>query len=87
MSVRGSQFQYYFLINRPALLTTCQFSRYTETEYGVEKIGTHVFEHVCSCPFPELILPPPFFYLILIPLSQHLAFPLMKCLGPYTVLN
>ncbi len=44
--------------------------------------------HVCTCPFPGLILPPPSFHpILLIPLGQHQAFPLMKCLDPYTVLT
>lgn len=42
--------------------------------------------HVSSCLFPDLIPPPPSFHLILfIPLCQHQAFPLMKCLGPYSL--
>lgn len=61
----------------------------TQKQYTqVGRIGTRVRVHVCSCPFPDLILPPPSFHLILlIPLCQHQAFPLMKCLGPYTVLT
>lgn len=61
----------------------------TQKQYRrVGRIGTHMCVHVCLCPFPDLILPPPLFHLILlIPLCQHQAFPLMKCLGPYTVLT
>lgn len=44
--------------------------------------------YVCLCLSPDLIPPLPLFLLILlIPLFRHQAFPLMKCLVPYTVLT